>query len=63
MTKSEFAKILNLAVEGNHAALNKIFELYMPLIEKHSRINGKFDEDCKQYIMIQIALQIAHFKI
>ena len=63
MTKSEFAEILSLATEGDHAALDKIFELYMPLIDKHSVVDGRFDEDCKQYIMIQVALQISHFKI
>lgn len=63
MTKSEFAEILTRATEGDCAALDKIFELYMPLIDKHSVVGGRFDEDCKQYIMLQVALQIARFKI
>lgn len=63
MTKSEFAEILTMAIAGHSTALDKIFDLYMPLIDKHSVVDGRFDEDCKQYIMIQIALQISHFKI
>ena len=63
MTKSEFAEILTRATEGDHAALDKIFELYMPFIDKHSVVGGRFDEDCKQYIMFQVALQITRFKI
>ena len=63
MTKSEFAEILTRATEGDHAALDKIFELYMPLIDKHSVVGGRLDEDCKQYIMFQIVLQITRFKI
>ena len=55
MTKSEFAEILTRATEGDHAALDNIFELYMPLIDKHSVVGGRFDEDCKQYIMFQVA--------
>lgn len=63
MTKSEFAEILTRATEGDHTALGRIFELYMPLIDKHSVVGGRFDEDCKQYIMFQIVLQITCFKI
>lgn len=63
MTKSEFAEILTRATEGDRTALDKILELYMPLIDKHSVVGGRFDEDCKQYIMLQVALQIARFKI
>lgn len=63
MTKSEFAEILTRATAGDHAALDKIFEIYMPLIDKHSVVGGRFDEDCKQYIMFQIVLQITRFKI
>ena len=47
MTKSEFAEILTRATEGDHTALGRIFELYMPLIDKHSVVGGRFDEDCK----------------
>lgn len=38
-------------------------DLYMPLIDKSSIVDGQFDEDCKQYILLQVALQIMKFKI
>ena len=38
-------------------------ELYMPLIEHHSYLYGRMDEDLKQYILIHIALNISKFKI
>lgn len=40
-----------------------IFELYMPLINRLSRYNGQLDEDCRQYILIHIALHISEFRI
>lgn len=63
MKPEEFRAILQAAVAGSHEALEKILELYEPLINKHSRINGKMDEDLKQYILIHIALNISKFDI
>ena len=63
MNKGEFRSILIGAVSGNHEDLEKILELYMPLIDKHSYVNGRVDEDLKQYLMIHIALQIGKFPI
>ena len=61
MNKEDFRSILTGAVSGNHEGLEKILELYMPLIEKNSYLNGNLDEDLKQYLMIHIALQIGKF--
>lgn len=44
MKPEEFRRILEEAIAGSHEALERIFELYDPLINKHSRINGKLDE-------------------
>lgn len=63
MSKEEFRSILTGAVSGCHEDLEKILELYMPLIEKNSYVNGRLDEDLKQYLMIHIALQIGKFPI
>ena len=61
MSSEEFRRILEQAVAGNHEALEKILNLYMPLINHNSVINGVLDEDCKQYILIHIALNIGKF--
>ena len=63
MNKGEFRSILIGAVSGNHEDLEKILELYMPLIEKNSYLNGNRDEDLKQYLMIHITLQIGKFPL
>ena len=62
MDKS-FSDILSQAMAGDHDAIEEIFRLYLPLIEKFSIINGNFDEDCKQYILIRIILQISKFDL
>lgn len=50
-------------ISGSHEALEKLLELYVPLIDKHSRVNGQIDEDLRQYILIHIALNISKFTI
>lgn len=63
MKSAEFRETLRAAAAGSHEALEQILELYKPLIDKHSRINGKLDEDLRQYIMIHIALNISKFTV
>ena len=63
MNASEFKKVLQGAVLGNHRDLESILELYMPMIEHHSYLYGRLDEDLKQYILIHIALNISKFNI
>ena len=61
MNREEFRLTLLEAVSGNHEAMEKILELYAPLINKHSMVNGRLDEDLRQYILIHIALNISKF--
>lgn len=61
MDKATFRNILQGAVAGSHDNLEIILELYSPLIDKHCYINGKFDEDLRQYILMRIALNISKF--
>ena len=61
MTKEEFEKTLQGAVAGRHDDLEVLLALYAPLIRKHSFINGKFDEDLHQYLLIHVALNINKF--
>ena len=63
MTKSEFAIILQGAVAGKHEDLERILELYKPLIYKYSYDDGVFDEDLHQYLLIHIALNINKFPV
>lgn len=63
MSREEFRLILMEAISGSHEALEKLLELYAPLISRHSRVNGQIDEDLRQYILIHIALNISKFTI
>ena len=63
MRKKEFHDLLVRAVSGEHAAVEEILNLYTPLINRNSIIDGKLDEDCRQYILIHIALNIGKFII
>lgn len=58
-----FSDLLRRAIDGDHAAIEEILELYEPLISHHSRVYGFVDEDCRQYIMMQIVAYIAKFQI
>ncbi len=61
MDKATFRRVLQGAVAGSHDDLEVILELYAPLIDKHCYIDGKFDEDLRQYILMRIALNISKF--
>ncbi len=63
MTNKKFRELLLGAVAGSHTDLEAIMELYEPLIHKYSYIDGRYDEDLHQYIMIRIALNISKFSI
>ena len=63
MNHKEFEKMLQAAVSGSHEALEQLFLLYAPLIDKHSKIDGRIDEDLRQYLLIHIALNISKFVI
>ena len=63
MTKKEFATILQGAVAGRHEDLEKILNLYEPLIRKFSYEDGEFDDDLHKYLIIHIALNINKFPL
>lgn len=49
------------AQAGDNKAMTDILELYMPLINKHSFINGKLDEYLRQNILLEIVKSIKKF--
>ena len=63
MRRKEFAIILQGAVAGRHEDLEKILELYSPLIHKYACKDGQFDEELHQYLLIHIALNITKFPL
>ncbi|HIS45659.1 MAG TPA: helix-turn-helix domain-containing protein [Candidatus Scatomorpha merdigallinarum] len=50
------------ALSGDRTALEAILLLYMPLINRYSRIDGELDEDLRQYILLHVVTKIGEFK-
>jgi len=63
MNNTEFERVLRNAIDGSDADLEKIFELYKPLLYKYSCIKGVFNEDMHQQLLLHIALNIHKFPI
>ena len=63
MNREDFRTALTAAVAGNHDSLEIILELYAPLIDRNSIVDGQLDEDLRQYILIHIAQNISKFPI
>ena len=61
MKYDSFSELLRRAVDGELEAVDEILRLYMPLINRNSVVDGVFDEDCRQYILLQVARQIVKF--
>ncbi len=61
--RRSFSELLADAIAGNHEAVEDVLEMYAPLINRHSIINEHFDEDCRQYIMMRVAIWLREFEI
>lgn len=63
MTAERFRCLLEGAVSRDMDSLEELIDLYGPLIDKMSRIDGKIDEDLRQHLLLHIALHISRFEI
>lgn len=63
MDQTKFKEILEGAIHGNQSDIEKILRLYRRLIDGNSYLNGKLDEDLRQYITMHIIKNISKFKI
>jgi len=61
--ENEFSQLLSSAIAGNVKAMEWILEMYAPLINSHSYIDGRMDEDLRQYIIVQAIIKIRKFTI
>ena len=52
LSAEEFRKVLESAIAGNKNDIETIIDLYLPLINRFSVINGVIDEDLRQELMI-----------
>lgn len=58
MTNDEFRNLLIRAQAGDNEAMADILEMFMPLINKHSCVNDRLDEDLRQNIILKILKSI-----
>lgn len=63
MSANEFRTVLMAAVNDSNEALADIIELYMPLINSRSYVDGELDEDLRQYILLHIFKNISKFSL
>lgn len=63
MNSKDFYIMLTSAISGNSEAIEKILELYAPLINSTAILYGKPNEDLRQYIILHIIKKISKFKI
>ena len=61
MDSKPFSEVLRSAIAGEHDAVEAILSRYMPLISKHSVLDGVIDEDLRQYILMRIIQQLPNF--
>lgn len=62
MNNKELYEVIKKAVNGDMKAKFEIILMFQELIEKESYINGKYSEDCKDYIEDRILKDIENFK-
>ncbi len=63
MTEQEFKRMIIGAKDGEIMAIEALLEMYEPLINKYSYINGIFDVDLKQVLMLRVLQQLNKFQI
>ena len=63
MESEEFKTILSKAILGDKESAEVLLKFYEPMITRFSYINGKVDQDLKQYLMLHIVNNIAKFDL
>ena len=58
-----FKELIIEAQKGNNESITEIIEMYMQVVNKHSYIDGRIDEDLRQEILLKIITNIGKFKV
>lgn len=58
-----FRDLLERAIAGCRHSIRVLLQMYEPLINGHSYLHGKLDEDLRQYIIMHIVRKLPKFKI
>lgn len=62
ISNKELAGIIRKAVKGDTKSKFEIILIFENLIKKESRINGKYSEDCRDFIEDKLFDEIEKFK-
>lgn len=62
ISNKEFVQILKKATEGKIEYIYKIIEIYEGAIVNNSTINGRYNQECRDYIEEKIIKNIKKFK-
>ena len=60
---NKFKVILQNAIGGNCNDMDKLLQMYNPLIKRYSYIHGKIDKDLRQYLFVHIIKNLSKFII
>ena len=56
--KMSFRDLIIEAQKWNNEAMTEIIDTYMQVVNKHSYIDGRIDEDLRQEILLKIIMNI-----
>ena len=56
--KMSFRDLIIEAQKWNNEAMTEIIETYMQVVNKHSYLDGRIDEDLRQEILLKIIMNI-----
>lgn len=59
---ANYDDLITRAQCGDKLALEKLMLLYQPMIDRHSRIHGRIDEDLRQFIYLRILVNLKYFR-
>lgn len=62
ITNKELAEIIRKAVNGNKKYKFEIILIFGNLIRKEAKINGKYSEDCREFIEDKLFKEIEKFR-
>ena len=62
MNNENFVDQLARAIAGDSAAMQAVLQEYEPLFRSRSMIDGVFDEDCYQYILLRAIQETPKFR-
>lgn len=63
MNNTNFKEILYSAIEGNSDSIYCLINMYMPLFDRFSYVDGIYDEDLRQHLFEHFIKNINKFHL